>query len=170
MKFAYADPPYPGMAKYYPEKTEVNHKELIDKSNDEFDGWALSTASSTLKEVISLCPDDVRIASWTKTFCSFKPSQRVFYAWEPVIFRGYRPKAGHEKGVRDWFACRMTFKKGLMGAKPKGFCMWILELLGVHDDDEFVDLYPGTYIMEDARNTYFSQTKLKFSNYIDEGG
>jgi len=29
MKVAYADPPYIGLANYYPEKTEVDHLELV---------------------------------------------------------------------------------------------------------------------------------------------
>lgn len=160
MKYAYADPPYPGMSHYYLEKTEVDHKDLLDQLNREFDGWALSTASTTLQYVLSLCPEDVRVGSWNKTFCSFKPSQRVFYAWEPVIFYGARAKEGKERGVRDWYACRMTFKKGLMGAKPKDFCLWILELLGVREEDEFVDIFPGTGIMGEALKERFSQSKL----------
>lgn len=42
MRFAYADPPYPGKAKYYPEKTEVDHASLIGRLATEYpDGWAL---------------------------------------------------------------------------------------------------------------------------------
>jgi hypothetical protein len=159
MKYAYADPPYPGMANYYPEKTEVDHADLLRQLN-EFDGWALSTASSTLQYVLTLCPEDVRIGSWTKTFCSFKPSQRVFYAWEPVIFYGARGKEGKEKGVRDWIACRMTFKKGIMGVKPLKFCSWILEVLGVKPEDEFTDIFPGTEIMSRALDIRRSQLRI----------
>ena len=31
MHFAYADPPYPGKANLYPEKTEIDHASLIDR-------------------------------------------------------------------------------------------------------------------------------------------
>jgi len=66
MIFAYADPPYPGMARLYPEKTEVDHGELFTRLCADYpDGWALSTASTTLRAVLALpeCPDDVRIMS-----------------------------------------------------------------------------------------------------------
>lgn len=39
--FAYADPPYPGMANLYPERTEVDHPALIADLVARFDGWAL---------------------------------------------------------------------------------------------------------------------------------
>jgi hypothetical protein len=40
MRFAYADPPYPGLANYYPEREEVDHASLVDRLVAEFrDGW-----------------------------------------------------------------------------------------------------------------------------------
>ena len=48
MRFAYADPPYPGQArrhyKHHPDfDGEVDHGALIERLMDEFpDGWALS--------------------------------------------------------------------------------------------------------------------------------
>lgn len=72
MRFAYADPPYPGQSHKYrghPDYAgEVNHKELIDRlSLDYPDGWALSTSGSALQSVLDLCPRDVRIAVWNLT-------------------------------------------------------------------------------------------------------
>jgi len=46
--------------------------------------------------------------------------------------------------VRDYCACNITLKKGLVGAKPEGFCMWLFDLLQMNPDDEFHDLFPGT--------------------------
>ena len=44
-RVAYADPPYIGRASYYPEKTEVDHAELIGRLVDEFpDEWGQSGA------------------------------------------------------------------------------------------------------------------------------
>lgn len=54
MKFAYADPPYPGGAHRYPEKTEVDHRALLRLLLNEYpDGWALSTNTPNLDFVLS---------------------------------------------------------------------------------------------------------------------
>lgn len=148
MRFCYADPPYPGQAHRYPEKQEVDHQELIDMLCEEFpDGWALSTSSSALQDVLAMCPDDVRIAAWVKPFAVFKPNVNPGYTWEPVIFRGGRKRNRYAPTVRDHFIHNITLKKGLVGAKPEGFCFWVFGLLGAEPGDEFVDLYPGTGVV-----------------------
>ena len=148
MKFAYADPPYPGCAHFYPENTEVDHGQLIADMNDGFpDGWALSTSSVALQQVLPLCPDDVRVMAWVKPFASFKPNVNPAYAWEPVIVRGGRKRTREQLTVRDWVSVVITLRKGLVGAKPPGFCQWLFDVLNVEDDDEMVDLYPGTGIV-----------------------
>lgn len=146
MKFAYADPPYPGtVAKHYPDGTEVNHRVLIGSLCQEFpDGWALSTSSTTLKEVLALCPDHVRVMAWVKPWCSFKPNVRVAYAWEPVIVSGGRPRGKDKRTVRDWVSANATRRQLVHGAKPTAFSMWLFDVLGAQPDDEFVDIFPGS--------------------------
>lgn len=145
MRFCYADPPYPGCAHRYPEKTEVDHAELVATLVRDFpDGWALSTASTTLAQVLELCPKGVRIGAWVKPFAVFKPNVNPAYAWEPVIFMGGRKRTRQEPTVRDWHSANITLKKGLCGAKPPTFNQWILDILGYRQGDEIVDLYPGT--------------------------
>ena len=144
-RFACADPPYPGMARFYrndPRCAEVNHALLIAHLR-EFDGWALSTASTTLQQVLALCPPDVRVMAWVKPFASFKKGVRVAYAWEPVIVSPIRKRAA-ENTVRDWVAANITLRRGLTGAKPDAFCNWLFEVLGCGADDEFHDLFPGS--------------------------
>lgn len=152
MRFAYADPPYPGMAHFYPEKTEVDHAALIERLMDEFrDGWALSTASTTLQHVIDRCPTGYRIGAWVKSFASFKPGVNPAYAWEPIVFFGGRERGREERTVRDWFVCPITIQKGLVGAKPIPVCNWICDLLGHRPEvDEMVDIFPGTGAMSEA--------------------
>jgi len=146
--FAYADPPYPGNAHRYPEKTEVNHRHLIDRLNAEFvDGWALSTSSVSLRHILSMCPADVRVAAWVKPFAIFKPNVNPAYAWEPVIFTTVRRRPRTEPTIRDWLSANITLKKGLVGVKPEVFCRWILDLLQFEPGDLIIDLFPGTGIM-----------------------
>ena len=148
MRFAYADPPYPGMAHYYREQTEVDSRTLVERLIRDYpDGWALSTASTTLRPVLAVCPDDVRIMAWVKPFASFKPTVRVAYAWEPVVVRGGRSRSRREPTVTDWVAASITLRRSLVGAKPEKFCHWLLEVLNVQPGDTVDDLYPGTGVM-----------------------
>jgi len=146
MKIAYADPPYVGQAKRHYNEEEIDHVQLIGRLVHNFpDGWALSCSSSSLQYLLSLCPDNVRVAAWVKPFASFKPNVNPAYAWEPVIFRGGRKKRSREEmTVRDWVAASITLKKGLVGVKPRVFSLWLFDLLGLEEGDEFVDLYPGS--------------------------
>lgn len=167
MKFAYADPPYLGQCSRYSHHHPdglcwddiETHRVLIDKLKREYsDGWALSMASTNLRVMLPLLPDDIRIGVWVKPFCAFKKGVRPCYAWEPVIFHGGRnPSNGHKhppplKGgqqttPKDFIAESITLKKGLVGAKPEKVCRWVLELLNAREGDEVVDLFPGTGIM-----------------------
>lgn len=155
MKFAYADPPYPGQAqRHYADEAaadgrtarEVNHALLIRHLCDEYpDGWALSTSSPALQFVLSLCPDDVRVGAWVKPFAVFRPNVNPAYAWEPVIFRGGRqPRSRDEPTVRDWVSANITMQRGVPGAKPTGFCLWLLGLMGAEFGDEMHDIFPGS--------------------------
>ena len=148
MRVAYADPPYIGKAKKHYSKfggSEVDHNELVARLCAEYpDGWALSGNSTTLKQVLALCPDDVRIAAWVKPFCAFKPGVNPAYAWEPVIWRGGRPYTREDETVRDWLSANITMKRGMPGAKPDSFCYWLFELFNLQPGDEFIDLFPGS--------------------------
>lgn len=147
VRIAYADPPYLGCANRYPEKKEVDHEKLIHELEG-YDGWALSCHSPSLKILLPMCPDNVRIGAFVKPFCSFKPGVNPAYAWEPVIFKPARKKHGKDiETVRDWVSANIEIRKGLVGAKPIAFCYWLFDILGLELDDEFFDLYPGTGIV-----------------------
>ncbi len=167
MRFAYADPPYIGQAKKLYGCAEIDHKELIEKLNT-FDAWALSCSSPTLKQILNLCPDDVRIMAWVKPFCSFKPNVNPAYAWEPVIGRGFRKKSRKELTVRDWCSCNITLKKGLIGAKPEGFCYWLFDVFGLLPGDEFHDLFIGTGDVTNAWNKYRLELHMKLTKDTQE--
>lgn len=145
MRMAYADPPYPGCAHRYPEREEVDHAALIARLCDEFpDGWGLSSSSPALRVVLPLCPDDVRVMAWVKPFAVFKPNVNPAYAWEPVIVRGGRKRTRQQTTERDWLAANITLKRGMVGAKPDGFCYWLFSVLNLQPGDELIDLYPGS--------------------------
>lgn len=144
-RLAYADPPYPGCAHFYKEKSEVDHAELVGRLRS-YDGWALSTASTNLRDVWALCPE-ARCAAWVKPFAVFKPNVNPAYTWEPVLFVSARKRGRNEATVRDHLTANITLRKGLVGAKPESFCHWVLALMGWQDGDEVDDLFPGTGVM-----------------------
>lgn len=152
LRICYADPPYPGQArKHYRDQPiceEVNHGLLVAHL-ETFDGWALSTSASALRDVLALCGSGVRVAAWVKPFCAFKkaPAGSVTacispsYTWEPVIFRSARK---HVVPVRDHLVENIYMRPGFPGAKPPAFSQWIFDLLGAAQGDEFTDLFPGS--------------------------
>jgi hypothetical protein len=142
---AYADPPYIGYSKYYkddPRAGEVDHAELITRLDRDYEAWALSCHTTSLGYLLSLCPEGIRVGAWVKPFCSWKKNVNPAYAWEPVIFKPGRKPAGDT--VRDWISDNMSTEKGLVGAKPEGFCFWVFQIMGLLPEDELVDLYPGS--------------------------
>jgi hypothetical protein len=80
---------------------EVDHRALIERL-DTFDAWALSVSSASLREVLLLCPEDVRVGSWVNPFAVFKPGVNPAYAWESVIFRLGRARTSQQPTIRDW--------------------------------------------------------------------
>lgn len=152
MKFAYADPPYIGQAKRHYNCEEIDHAQLIKKLVNNYDGWALSLTSISLKQILPLCPDSVRVGAWVKPFAFFKGKGRPCYAWEPVIWSTPRKSQKREKGYRDWISLNafgVTKKEreqagNVKGMKREEFCFWIFNLLGINKDDEFDDLFYGS--------------------------
>lgn len=168
MKIAYADPPYIGCAKKYPEQTEVDHQKLI-LDLEGYDAWALSCHSPSLKILLPMCPDNVRVGAWVKPFCSFKPNVNPAYAWEPVLYVPL-PRARGVDTVRDWVSANITLQKGIAGAKPTNFCYWLFELLGASPTDEFYDLYLGTGVVTKCWQSWCEMKSYKQSVMSLEGG
>lgn len=165
MRFAFADPPYLGCCRLYDHfhpdglcwDDPATHRELIGRLTAEYpDGWALSCTSVSLRTLLPMCPEDVRVGAWVKPFHVYKKGVRPAYAWEPLIYRaGRNPSAGHKhappvKGgeantPKDFLSCNITLKKGLTGAKPPKFNRWVLDLLAFDPDQDTIDdLFPGS--------------------------
>lgn len=165
-RVAYADPPYIGQSKkHYGEHPdyagEVNHVELVERLVSEYpDGWALSLSCRSLQDVLALCPADVRVCAWLKPWSNMLPGIRVQYAWEPVIVRGGR-QGPHVKGdplLRDaatianpeGFTFRTLPDGSVIGRKPRAFCWWLFEVMGLRPGDQLDDLFPGNGAVTDA--------------------
>jgi hypothetical protein len=148
MVFAYADPPYPGKAHYYPEGAEVDHASLVDRLVREYpDGWALSTSSGALRDVLLLCPAGVRVCAWLKGPRPTK-SRRALRSWEPLIVAGGRPlPVDVACDVADGLIARGRFRAfpgAMVGMKPPAFAEWMFRQLGASRCDRLDDLFPGS--------------------------
>lgn len=160
MRLAYADPPYPGCAHLYENHPdyagEVDHHELI-RSLADYEGWALSTSAASLRDLLPVCPDDVRVLAWVK--------HSVNVSWEPVIVKSARPIS--TSGPRDWihvepeaFQYRPKPESYVIGQKPSPFCMWMFEWLGAKPEDDFHDLFPGSGAVGEAWERWRAQPTL----------
>lgn len=162
MNICYADPPYPGQSKkHYADHPdyagEVDHAQML-RVLAHYDGWILHTASTTLAEVLALCPPGVRIGAWVKPFAAFKRNVPLAYAWEPVIFSPCRKQTvGGDLVMRDWISEGITMRRGLAGAKPERVVHWALRCVGAERDDEIDDMYPGSGAVTQAVETWRSQ-------------
>lgn len=174
MKFAYADPPYLGTArKTYGAVHEdaedfddpAAHAELIERLQDEYDGWALSLNEPSLRVLLPMAPAGVRVAAWISQKPKFPPGIAVTRHWEPVIFSGGRDGKRRCGDYHLSISCgirppedRPILPRGApggiptqtiaagrehFGRKPRDFAFWIFALLGVERGDEFRDLFPG---------------------------
>lgn len=159
MRLAYADPPYPGLANLYAERTEVDHADLIASLEREYDGWALSTHVPGLRVVVPLLPERARICAWVKPWVAMRPGARLQYAWEPVIIA---PARQPDTSLFDWVRTGSSRRgRQLIGAKPDELAWWIFAALGARPGDDLVDLYPGTGAVGRAWSTWSRQRPMK---------
>lgn len=172
VKFCICDPPYLGLAvKFYgdqhPEAAVYDsvegHRGLIARLVTDFpDGWAMFGHAPSLRTILPLCPEDVRVMPWVKPFCSYKPNVRVAYAWEWIIVHGGRPFEGREEDtVRDWISANMTMEKGFPGAKPPKVIHWLLKVLNAERGDEIIDMFPGSGIVTETVMEWQNSVKPK---------
>jgi hypothetical protein len=147
VRFAYADPPYPGQAKRWygnhPDYAgEVDHAELIARLERDYpDGWALSTSAAALQDVLALCPRGVRIGIWNRPN-SEPPGNRGrwHWTWEPLIVHGGRITGITIRDLLTW-----PKPQGMLaGQKPPQFTRWMWTLLGAAEDDTVDDIFPGS--------------------------
>lgn len=164
MRLAYADPPYPGLAKrYYAEHPdfagEVDHDELVRHLASTYDGWALSTSALALPKILARCVAedlDVRVAIWHR---GARPGSSRWprNAYEPVVYAGGRRLARDDQpdDVLTYHARpRTTDPRRVIGTKPAEFLWWLIDLLDARPGDQLDDLFPGSGGLERAWRIY----------------
>ena len=169
MRFAYADPPYPGKAFWYREHPdfagEVDHEALLEALIDGYlDGWALSTSAEALPSLLAMASrrpgPPLRVCAW---FRGERPTRSwgPLNAWEPVVVAGGRRRLRSIEERRldalvHHSRPRRTDPLRVVGAKPAAFCRWLFELLGAEAGDELADLFPGSGVVARAWELYVS--------------
>lgn len=170
MRFAYADPPYPGMARRcyrdHPDfGGEVDHAALLSQLQT-FDGWALSTSARALPAVCALAVAqglEVRVAAWLRG-ARRTASAWPLSSWEPVVFAGGRRLVSTDVALdtlQHVSRPRLTDAKRVIGAKPAAFAYWLFDLLGALPGDELVDVFPGSGGIARAWSAYNRRAGLE---------
>ncbi len=162
VRIGYADPPYIGCAHLYKDHPdyagEVDHAQLIDRLQSEYQGWVLH-ASATPHSMAILAPlvekTGARWMTWVKGFAAFKRNVPVAYAWEPVIVKPARkPVVSKRLVMRDWIQESITLKRGLTGANPEAVCHWAFEMVAARPEDDLHDMFPGSGAVMRAWETW----------------
>lgn len=165
MRFAYADPPYPGLARRYYKCAEVDHAALIVRLIREHpDGWALSTSAKALPYVLSLIPLalDPRVCIWDRKKVRGR-SLRTGNRWEALIVVGGRVRRHASRDIEDlleWGGRQHSHPGALVGMKPAAFCEWMFRQLGALRGDELQDLFAGSRAVMRAWRLYTRDTRL----------
>jgi hypothetical protein len=166
----YADPPYPGESERlygdHPDFAgEVNHGDLIADLLARFpDGWALSTSVKALPTVLRLCPDRALVCCWLKRATSPPMGDNRMYSWEPVILcdtpNPSAPTRMHCEANAEQFTFRQKVEGYVIGRKPRAFCFWLFDAMGLRPDDELVDMFPGSGAVSQAWDSWRSQGRM----------
>lgn len=148
MRFAYADPPYPGFAKALYHMPEVDHPALIASLLDgRYDGFALSTSAKALRDILPLLPATAHVCPWVKPIGVPSTTHGLHTTWEPLIVVGGREL----HAVRDFLIAQPARGGGsLIGRKPSAFCAFLFAALGMRPCDVLDDLFPGTGIVSNS--------------------
>lgn len=154
-RFAYADPPYPGLSRrYYKDEPtyagEVDHAALVARlEGDDLAGWALSTSERALRDVLPLCPAGTRVCVWAKPHAVPAATRGIHNVTEYLLVRGGRQRP---PGRANYLRALPARSGGVLpGRKPVAFCAWLFSMLGmVPGLDTLADLFPGTGIVTRA--------------------
>lgn len=172
LRFAYADPPYPGLARRLYRCAEVDHRELIERLfNEHPDGWALSTHASSLIEVGAMVRElaiadevadveQLRVSIWNRGSRSGIASRRARNAWEPLIVYGGRPlELATDETLDDVLTCSpratpSSIPGAVIGMKSPAFAEWMFRQLGALRGDTMIDMFPGSGVVSRAWSLY----------------
>ena len=169
-KFAIADPPYYGRARRWygsggcgvghgigqadnhPEAhiwdEPEAHLEMLANLKANYDGFAIATSvmglNVYLREIDLKQGSGYRMAIWHKPISSPSGS-RIRNAYEPVLIYVPKDRRGYKSHARiDDIRSINIEPIGFIGAKPKAWVWWVLDLMGVNKNEQVDDLFYGS--------------------------
>jgi len=126
----------------------ARHTALVAELLEGYDGFAIAAWPTSLPTYLAALPADARVGVWVKPQ-AVPSGSRVLTGWEPVLF--YVPPTRRPRGtgesVRDVLTApfpRPAAGVAHVGRKPRAWTRWVLDVLGARDEDEVVDLFPGS--------------------------
>lgn len=121
----------------------ANHRALLERLMDEYDGWAIATAPDGLQAYGTL-PLGTRILSWVKP--NAQPgSHRLRSTWEPIIVFPPITRVSNRGGVGQMGDVLVApAPGGFIGAKPAEWTRFVLDALGHVAGDVVDDLFRGS--------------------------
>lgn len=153
MRFALADPPYPGKAWKYKDQPsfagEVDHFALLSalegrRISGAIQGWALATLCSlrVLRRLMSHLPEHAELHPWIKPI---GVSSKTYGAHQTCELLLVVPGRRLRPGFRNGLVAQPARGGGtLVGRKPIAWCAWAFRHLGALPGDELEDLFPGS--------------------------
>lgn len=118
------------------------HQEMVDELVVAFDGFAIAMHRTSLSHYLAWLPD-AWVAVWHDTRMP-AGGARIVGAWEPVLVQTPKmTRRGRGMNVRDVLVAPHP-EVAHLGAKPRAWTAWVIDMLGVGDDDEVVDMFPGS--------------------------
>lgn len=131
----------------------ATHRALLEQLHATYDGFAIATSPDGLAAYGTL-PIGTRIMAWVKP--NAQPgSHRLRSLWEPVILyppKGRRSNRGGVGMAPDVLTANAP--RGFIGAKPPAWTRWVLDALTYDpDNDELVDIFPGSGAVTSAAST-----------------
>ncbi|WP_114589395.1 hypothetical protein [Microbacterium arborescens] len=134
-------------ADYHPEAAVwddlTEHRRLLERLVDEYDGWAIATTPDGLGAYHPL-PISARVMAWHRP-TAIPGGGRIISRWEPVIVFPPEGRRGRD-GVRvsDVLVANPP-QAGFVGSKPPEWTRWVLAALGYDPATaDVVDLFPGS--------------------------
>nr|WP_274637086.1 hypothetical protein [Microbacterium bovistercoris] len=121
------------------------HRELVERLDAEFDGWAVCGHASTTGLLLAAAPARAQLAIWGRPN-AVPGGARVVNTWEPVVVCVPRARRDRSTGlrVRDLLVAPVR-RQGFLGSKPPEWTRWVLDMLGYDpSSDELVDVFAGS--------------------------
>lgn len=122
----------------------TEHRALIERLADKYDGWAIATTPDGLGAYHPL-PVSARVMAWHRPR-AIPGGQRLMSKWEAVIV--FVPEGRRARDEGDMVGDVLTAaapNAGFAGAKPPEWTRWVLAALGYDPVTDTVDdLFPGS--------------------------